>query len=83
MMGDRLCVDAAGGANSAHIRQQRPEFIQCAEIFRRPPQDIDEGLLGILSPVERTEQNRTLDFGVNGIGPDGTLRQQFLELPQS
>src|SRR5258706_8072904 len=71
MMSYRLRIDAAGGANSAHIRQQRPEFVKCAEVFRRSPQDLDEGSLGVLPPVERTEQNRTLDFGINGVARGG------------
>jgi hypothetical protein len=80
---DRLGIDAAGGVDGAHIRQQRPEFVERAEIGRGSPQDIDEGLLGILRAVEGAEQNRALDFGFNGLGAAALARKQSLELSQS
>ncbi len=49
---------------------------------RRSAQDIDEGLLGFLPPIQRAEQNRALDFGLDGVIPDGLARQKLLELPQ-
>ena len=49
----------------------------------RPAQDIDEGLLGILTPVERAEQNRALDFAIDGFALGGMTRQQIVQLPQS
>ena len=51
-------------------------------MFRRPAQDIDEGLLGVLLPVERAEQNRAFDFGFDGIGRARGPRQKLVELPQ-
>ena len=36
---------------------------------RRPAQDVDEGLLGVLPPVERAKQHRALDFGVDRMRP--------------
>ena len=82
MMGDRFRIDAAGGIDRAHVRQQRPEFVERAEIRRRPPQDIDEGLLGVLSPVERAEQDRALDLGIDGAALNGVTRQFVLKLSQ-
>ena len=64
---DRLRIDPAGGVDRAHLRQQRPEFVERAEIGRRLAQDIDEGVLGVLPPVEGAEQHRALDFGFDGI----------------
>jgi hypothetical protein len=49
----------------------------------RPAQDIDEGLLGILATVERAEQNRALDFALDGFTRGGVTRQQIVQLPQS
>jgi hypothetical protein len=80
---DRLGIDAAGGVDGAHIRQQRPEFVERAEIGRCSSQDIDEGLLGILRPVEGAKQNRALDFGFNGIATGTPTRKQILKLSQS
>ena len=82
MVGDRLRIDAAGGVDRAHVREQRSEFVERGEIRRRPPQDIDEGLLGVLLPVERAEQNRALDLGIDGVAVGGVTRQQLVELPQ-
>ena len=83
MMGDRLRIDAAGGLDRAHVRQQRPEFVERGKIRRCSPQDIDEGLLGVLLPVERAEQNRAFDLGVDGAALDGGTRQQIVQLSQS
>ncbi len=82
MVQDRFRIDAAGGVDRAHIRQQRPEFVERAEIGRRPSQDIDEGLLGVLSPVERAKQHRALDLGIAGIDLDAATRDQILKLSQ-
>jgi hypothetical protein len=38
-------------------------------------------LLGVLSPVEGAEQNRALDFGIDGILKAAT-GEQIVELPQ-
>ena len=70
MMKDRFRIDAAGGVDGAHIRQQCPEFVERAEIGRGPAQDIDEGGLGVLSPVEGAEQNCALDLGIAGVALD-------------
>ena len=59
-----------------------PNSLSALKWVGRPAQDIDEGLLGVLPPVERAEQNRALDFGVDGVGPGRLARQQILELPQ-
>ena len=67
VMQDRLRIDPAGGVDRAHLGQERAEFVQRAEMRRRAPQDIDEGLLGVLPPVQRAEQHRALDLGVDGI----------------
>ena len=80
MMGDRLRIDAAGGVDRAHVRQQRSEFVERGKIRRRPPQDIDEGLLGVLLPVERAEQNRALDLGIDRGSVGGVTRQFVVEL---
>ena len=82
VMGDRLRIDAAGGLDRAHVRQQRSEFVERGKIRRRPPQDIDEGLLRVLVPVECAEQNRALDLGVDRGSPGGVTRQFVVELPQ-
>jgi hypothetical protein len=37
-------------------------------------------LLGVQSPVERAEQNRALDFGIDGVTLDEMTRQQILKL---
>jgi len=58
------------------------EFVQRAEMGRRPAQDIDEGLLGVLPPVEGAEQNRALDFGFDGLAPAALMRQHILKLAQ-
>ena len=80
---DRLRIDAAGGVDGAHIRQQRCEFVERAEICRHSPQHIDEGLLGLLAPVERAEQHRALDFSIDGVALAGVTREQFVQLSQS
>jgi hypothetical protein len=49
----------------------------------RPAQDIDEGLLGVLPPVESAEQNRALDLGIDGIIAGAPMRQQVFQLRQS
>ena len=82
VMGDRFRIDAAGGVDRAHIRQQRSEFVERGKIGRRPPQDVDEGLLGVLLPVECAEQDRALDLGIDGVRPGGVTRQLVLELLQ-
>ena len=82
VMGDRFRIDAAGGLDRAHVRQQRSELIERGKIRRRPPQDFDEGVLGVLLPVERTQQDRALDLGVDRGSPGGVTRQFVLELPQ-
>jgi hypothetical protein len=82
MMGDRLRIDAAGRIDRAHVRQQRPEFVERGKIRRRPPQDIDKGLPGVLFPVERAEQDSALDLGLDGAALDGVTRQFVLKLPQ-
>ena len=79
---DRLGIDAAGGIDRAHMRQQRPEFVQRAEILGRPAQDIDEGELRLLSPIEGAKQYGALDFGCDGIARGRRHRQQIIELPQ-
>ncbi len=43
-------------------------------------QDVDEGLLGILPPVERPQKYRALDFDADRIGPGRLARQQILKL---
>ena len=60
VMLDRLCIDAAGGIDCAHPGEQRAEFVQGAEMRGRAPQDRDEGVLGILMPVQRRQQHRSL-----------------------
>ena len=47
-----------------------------------PSQDIDEGQLGILSPVEGAEQNGALDFDIDGIAPHRLMRELIVKLPQ-
>ncbi len=73
-----LRINAAGGVDRAHVRQQGAEFVQRAEILRRLAQDIDEGLLGFLPPVEGAEQNRALDFAVDGVAV--AMREQIFKL---
>jgi hypothetical protein len=82
MVGDRFRIDPAGGIDGAHTGQQRSEFVERAEMRRRPAQDIDEGLLGFLPPVERAEQHRALDFGIDGVAVAAPMHQQLVELPQ-
>ena len=80
MMDDRLRIDAAGGVDRAHVREQRSEFVERGKIRRRPPQDIDEGLLGVLLPVERAEQNRALDLGIDAGAVCGATPELVFEL---
>ena len=82
VMGDRFRVDPAGGIDGAHIGQQRSEFVERAEMRRQPAQDIDEGLLRLLPPVERAEQRRAFDLGIDGLVVATPMHQQFIELPQ-
>ncbi len=82
MVGDRLRIDA-GGVDRAHVRQQGAEFVQRAEMLRRLSQDIDEGLLGVLLPVEGAEQNRALDRAVDDVALAAPTREQVLDLSQS
>ena len=56
--------------------------VERGKIRRRPPQDIDEGLLGVLVPVERAEQNRALDLGVDAGAVYDVTRQSVVELLQ-
>ncbi len=69
VMGDRFRIDAAGGVDRARIRQQRSEFVERGKIGRRPPQDVDEGLLGVLLPVQCTQQDCALDLGIDRGSP--------------
>jgi hypothetical protein len=46
-------------------------------------QDIDESLLGVLWPVQRSEQNRALQLGIDGVVLGGSTRQPILELCES
>lgn len=46
----------------------------------RPAQDVDEGLLSILSPVEGAQESRTLDFGTDDVGLAWLARQHRLKL---
>ncbi len=80
---NRLRIDAAGGVDRPHIRQQRAEFIESAEMRGRCSQDFDEGLLGFLPSIKGAEQNRALDFGLDGIAAAGLARQQIFDLPQA
>ncbi len=80
MVKDRLRIDTAGGVDGPHIRQQGPEFVEGAEMGRRSAQDVDEGLLGVLPPVEGPEEHRALDFVPDRIGRDRLARQQILKL---
>ena len=62
------------------VVEQRSEFVERAEIGRLPAQDVDEGLLGVLLPVERAEQNRALDLGIDGVSPGGMTRRSVVQL---
>jgi len=79
---NRLGIDPAGGVDSAHIRQQGAEFVEGAEIRGRCSQDIDEGLLGILPPIEGPKQNRALDLGFEDLALDAMTREEILKLYQ-
>jgi hypothetical protein len=68
MVEDSLGIDAAGGVDRAHPGQKRSEFIERTEIRRPPAQDIDEGELRLLPPVQRPKQGRALDLGRDGTG---------------
>ncbi len=83
MVEDRLGIDAAGGVDGALARQQRSEFVERAEIRGPPAQDLDEGQLRILRPVQRAEQGRALDLGLDRFVPTARTRQQILKLAQS
>ena len=50
--------------------------------MRRSSQDVDEGLLRVLPPVEGPQQNSPLDFEADRIGPDRLTRQQILKLTE-
>jgi hypothetical protein len=82
MVGDGLRIDPAGGVDRAHLRQQGAEFVQRAEMRRRPSQDVDKGLLGVLPPAEGAEQHRALDFGIDGNAGAAWAREVLLKLPQ-
>ncbi len=83
MVEDRLGIDAAGGVDGAHAGQERSELVERAEIRGRPAQDIDEGRLRILPPVQRAKQGRALDFGFQRFVPAARTRQQIVQLTQS
>jgi hypothetical protein len=76
-------IDPAGGVDRAHIRQQGAEFVEGAEIRGRSSQDIDEGGLGIRSPIERAKENRAFDLGLNGLVLEAVTRESILKLLQS
>ena len=80
MVKDRLRIDAAGSVNGSHIRQQGPEFVEGAEMGRRSAQNVDEGPLGVLPPVESAQENRAFDFGADRVGLHRLARQHILEL---
>ena len=82
MMQDRLGIDPAGGLDRAHLGQQRPEFVQCAEIFRGSPQDFDESPLRFSSTIQRSQQYGALNFGPDRISRSRLARQQIDELTQ-
>jgi hypothetical protein len=83
MVMDGFRINAAGGVDSAHVRQQVSEPVECVEVRRRPSQDRDEGLLCFLPSVEGAEQHRALDFTLDGAGTGGVARDKVIELSQS
>jgi hypothetical protein len=64
------------------LGQQRPEFVQRAEIFRSSPQDFDENLLRFRPTIQRSQQYGALDFAPDRISPCGLTRQQIVELTE-
>jgi len=82
MVRDSLRIDAAGGIDRAHIRQQGPEFVQRTEVRRRPPQNIDKGLLGVFPPIEGAEQDRALDLALDHTVACGVTGELLLKLSQ-
>ncbi len=80
---DGFGIDAAGGVDRAHVRQQVSERVEGAEVRGRSLQDRDEGLLGFLPAVEGAEQHRALDFNPDEVGSGGRARDQLIELLQS
>jgi hypothetical protein len=52
MVQDGLGIDAAGGVDRALGGEKRSELVERAEIGRAPLQNIDEGELRLLPPVQ-------------------------------
>ncbi len=82
MVQDRFRIDPAGGVDRAHLGQQRPEFVQRAEIGRRLPQDRDKGVLRVLASIERSEQYSSFDFEMDGVASCALMCEQVVELSQ-
>ena len=80
---DRFRIDATGGIDRTLACKQRSELVERAEIGRHPAQDIDEGRLGVLAPVQRPEQGRAFDLGCDGLVGAARTHEQIVELTQS
>ena len=68
MVQDRLRIDAAGGVDRAHIGQQRPEFVERAEMGRAPGAGYRQRPAGRparrLSAPSRTARSISVSIGV-------------------